>query len=56
MTRLWRQVLIRRGQRGYLNWARMRRLEERWIPIRASYILTPEFALTPFIQDKSLMR
>ena len=32
VTRLWRQVLIRRGQRGYLNWARMRRIEERWIP------------------------
>jgi RNA-directed DNA polymerase len=32
VTRLWRQVLIRRGQRGYLNWERMRRLEERWVP------------------------
>jgi group II intron reverse transcriptase/maturase len=32
VTRLWRQVLMRRSQRHYLNWARMRRLEERWIP------------------------
>src|SRR5712692_5999642 len=32
VTRLWRKVLHRRGQRGYLNWARMRQLEERWIP------------------------
>jgi hypothetical protein len=32
VTRLWRQVLIRRGQRGYLNWARMRQLEMRWLP------------------------
>ncbi len=32
VTRLWRQVLRRRSQRGYLNWARMRKLEERWIP------------------------
>jgi group II intron reverse transcriptase/maturase len=32
VTRLWRQVLIRRGQRNYLNWARMRLLEARWIP------------------------
>jgi RNA-directed DNA polymerase len=31
ITRLWRQVLIRRGQRHYLNWARMRKLEARWI-------------------------
>lgn len=33
VTRLWRQVLIRRSQRHYLNWARMRQLEARWIPI-----------------------
>jgi RNA-directed DNA polymerase len=32
VTRLWRQVLIRRGQRGYLNWTRMRQLEMRWLP------------------------
>jgi RNA-directed DNA polymerase len=56
VTRLWRQVLIRSGQRGYLNWARMRRLEERWVPSPRVLILTPEFALTPFIQNKSPMR
>jgi RNA-directed DNA polymerase len=33
VLRLWRQSLIRRGQRGYLNWARMQRLERRWLPI-----------------------
>jgi RNA-directed DNA polymerase len=33
VTRLWRQVLIRRGQRHYLNWARMRKLEARWLPV-----------------------
>jgi RNA-directed DNA polymerase len=32
VTRLWRQILIRRGQRHYLNWARMQQLEARWIP------------------------
>lgn len=32
VTRLWRQILIRRSQRHYLNWARMRQLEARWIP------------------------
>ncbi len=32
VTRLWRQALIRRSQRGYLNWARMSRLAERWLP------------------------
>jgi hypothetical protein len=32
VTRLWRQILIRRSQRHYLNWVRMRRLAERWIP------------------------
>ncbi|MGC1294024.1 MAG: reverse transcriptase domain-containing protein, partial [Alloacidobacterium sp.] len=33
VTRLWRQVLIRRGQKHHLNWARMRRLEARWLPV-----------------------
>ena len=32
VTRLWRQVLLRRGQRHYLNWVRMRQLEVRWLP------------------------
>jgi RNA-directed DNA polymerase len=32
VTRLWRQILIRRSQRKHLNWARMSRLEQRWIP------------------------
>ncbi len=32
VTRLWRQALSRRAQRGYLNWARMQQLEERWVP------------------------
>ena len=32
VTRLWRHVLIRRGQKRYLNWARMQKLEARWLP------------------------
>ena len=32
VSRLWWQVLCRRGQRNYLNWARMSRLAKRWIP------------------------
>jgi RNA-directed DNA polymerase len=32
VIRLWRRVLIQRSQRHKLNWARMRRLHERWIP------------------------
>jgi len=32
VTRLWRQLLRRRGQKGYLNWARMARLADRWLP------------------------
>ncbi len=32
ITRLWRQILIRRGQRHYLNWTLMQQLEARWIP------------------------
>jgi RNA-directed DNA polymerase len=33
VTRLWRQVLRRRGQKHHLNWARMARLADRWLPL-----------------------
>jgi RNA-directed DNA polymerase len=32
VTRLWRQVLRRRGQKHHLNWARIARLADRWLP------------------------
>ena len=32
VTRLWRQVLRRRGQKHHLNWARMVSLVNRWLP------------------------
>ena len=32
VTRLWRNILIFRGQRHNLNWAKMQRLANRWIP------------------------
>jgi RNA-directed DNA polymerase len=32
ITRLWRQVLRRRGQKHYLTWARMAQLADRWLP------------------------
>ena len=31
VAQLWRQILICRGQRHYLNWERMQQLEARWI-------------------------
>jgi RNA-directed DNA polymerase len=33
VTRLWRQVLRRRGQKHHLNWARISQLVDRWLPI-----------------------
>lgn len=33
VTRLWRQVLRRRGQKYRLNWKRMGQLLDRWIPL-----------------------
>jgi hypothetical protein len=33
VTRLWRQVLRRRGQKHHLSWARMVRLVDRWLPL-----------------------
>jgi hypothetical protein len=32
LTWLWRQVLRRRGQKHYLNWRQMWRLQARWLP------------------------
>jgi hypothetical protein len=31
-TRQWQKALRRRSQRSRLNWERMRRLEQRWLP------------------------
>ena len=56
VIRLWRTMLIHRGQKHHLTWARMRKLADRWIPHRVFSIHTPGFALTLCIQDKSLMQ
>jgi RNA-directed DNA polymerase len=33
LRRLWRTVLIRRSQRGYVSWERLKPLFDRWIPL-----------------------
>ena len=33
LRRLWRLVLMRRSQRGYVRWDRLERLFDRWIPL-----------------------
>ena len=37
---LWRRVLGRRSQFGYVTWKRMQRLTDRWLPRPESVILT----------------
>jgi RNA-directed DNA polymerase len=32
VTQMWRKALIRRSQRGRVNWVRMQRLAKRWLP------------------------
>jgi group II intron reverse transcriptase/maturase len=32
VTRMWRRTLTRRSQKGRINWKRMNRLVERWLP------------------------
>jgi RNA-directed DNA polymerase len=32
VVRLWRTILIHRGQKHHLTWARMRKLADRWLP------------------------
>jgi RNA-directed DNA polymerase len=53
VIRLWRTMLIHRGQKHHLTWARMRKLADRWIP--RPRVLHP-YPRVRYIQDKSLMR
>ncbi len=37
VARLWRRILSRRSQKGYVTWARMARLQRRWFPTARIY-------------------
>jgi len=56
VIRYWRHTLSRRSQTGRIDWERMGRLVDRWIPsIRIKHLIRM-FAMTPSIQGRSRMR
>jgi group II intron reverse transcriptase/maturase len=56
VTRHWRRALSRRGQRGRVNWKRMRRLAAHWLPIPRILHPWPDVRFDARTQGKSPVR
>lgn len=56
VTRLWRDSLSRRSQKGAVRWDRMARLAQRWLPIPQVCHPYPETRLNVIIQGKTPVR
>jgi len=56
LSRYWRWQLMRRSQKHRLNWERMHRLLERWLPRPRQLHPHPAVRFAGRIQDKSRMR
>ncbi|MBV9337195.1 MAG: hypothetical protein JO243_15040 [Solirubrobacterales bacterium] len=56
VTRHWRRALCRRGQRGRVNWTRMRRIADHWLPIPRILHPWPDVRLDARTQGKSPVR
>jgi group II intron reverse transcriptase/maturase len=56
VIRIWRRILSRRSQKGFIGWKRMARLVTRWVPnVRLRYI-DPDGHLRVMTQGKSPVR
>jgi group II intron reverse transcriptase/maturase len=56
VPRLWLRALRRRGQRDKMNWERMGRLKDRWLPPVRTYHPWPEERFDARTQGKNRMR
>jgi RNA-directed DNA polymerase len=56
VTRHWRRALSRRGQRGRVNWKRMRRIADHWLPIPRIRHPWPDVRFDARTQGKSPVR
>jgi RNA-directed DNA polymerase len=56
VTRHWRRALSRRGQRGRVNWKRMRRLAAHWLPIPRILHPWPDVRFDARTQGRSPVR
>jgi group II intron reverse transcriptase/maturase len=56
VTRHWRRALSRRGQRGRVNWKRMRRIADHWLPIPRILHPWPDVRFDARTQGRSPVR
>ena len=56
VTRHWRRALSRRGQRGRVNWRRMRCIADHWLPIARILHPWPDVRFDARTQGKSPVR
>jgi RNA-directed DNA polymerase len=56
VSRLWRDALARRSQKGAVRWDRMAQLIARWLPIPRICHPYPEQRLAVMLQGKSPVR
>jgi RNA-directed DNA polymerase len=56
VTRHWRRALSRRGQRGRVNWKRMRRIADHWLPIPCILHPWPDVRFDARTQGRSPVR
>jgi RNA-directed DNA polymerase len=56
ISRLWRRALSRRSQRGAVDWERMHRLIQRWLPVPRLCHPYPEQRFAAIFQGKSPVR
>ena len=56
IERLWKLVLGRRSQKGYVTWERMRRISHRWLPTPRIVHPYPDQRLRVITQGRSPVR
>jgi hypothetical protein len=55
-TRIWRRMLSRRSQKGYVTWKRMVHLVTRWVSLARLRYTNPDGHLHVITQGKSPVR
>jgi hypothetical protein len=56
LSRLWYKTLLRRSQRNQLNWERMNRLINRWLPKPRIWYPYPDLSLYVTTRGRSPVR
>ncbi len=56
IERLWKRVLGRRSQKGYITWERMKRISKRWLPEPRIVHLHPDQRLRVITRGRSPVR